>query len=115
MPSAVILTLICILAVYGAVRLWFSFRGAAKEEMANLPVCAHTVIAFRNNEDSAEGILRALVWENLLSGVQSGSEIIAVDMGSSDTTFYILKKLSHEYDSVYAMTFDEYVEFLKGS
>lgn len=115
MPSAVILTLICILAVYGAMRLVFSFRGAAKEEMANLPVCAHTVIAFRNNEDTAEGILRALVWENLLSGAASGNEIIAVDMGSADTTFYILKKLSHEYASVYAMTLEEYIDFLKGS
>ena len=113
MANTVIMTLICIFAVYGMVSFIMNMGAKVMRRGDLAPERIHTAVFFRNRAETAEGCIRSVVWERVFSGCLEGEDIMAVDMGSCDDTLLILKKLQREYDNVHAMTYDEYINFVK--
>ena len=113
MVCAVVTAILCIFAVYGAVR--FILELSLRVCRSNLPkeLGRHTVVFFHNDEDRVEGWIRALIREKTLDIGEELDDIIAVDTGSEDDTLRILKGLSAEYDFVYAMSIEDYIRFIK--
>lgn len=112
MANAVIMTIVCIFAVYGAVRFVILLSSRLLKGGEAKKITPHTVLLLHNSEEDAEAQVRFLVWESALHGSES-RDIIAVDMGSSDNTMPILRRLEREYDTVHAMRAEEYIKFIK--
>ncbi len=114
MICAIMTAVLCVFAVYGAVRfvLELSLFVCGSDLPAKLG--RHTVVFFRNDEEKAEGWIRTLIREKTLDAGAEPEDIIAVDTGSEDDTLRILKNLSAEYDFVHAMSFEDYIRFIKG-
>ena len=112
MARTFIMTVLCIFAVYGAVRLVIS--AAVRLFRCNMPekIMLHTVLFLKNSQEDAEALIRSLVWEKALYS-SLAEDIVAVDLGSTDDTMRILKKLDKEYETVHAMKIGEYTEFVK--
>lgn len=113
MINGIILTILCVFAVYGAVRLVFGVFARLSRGGAPRRFSAHTVLFLHNNQEDAEMWIRSMVWGKTLGGRADTEDIIAVDTGSGDNTFSIIKRLEREYDFVYAMKMDDYISFIK--
>ena len=109
----VITTIVCIFAIYGVIRFTLSVFAVLNPHIPDLKDSGHTVLFFKNSQDDAEIRIRSLIWDMALSGKNPISSIIAVDFGSVDDTFSILKKLEKEYDTLCVMTCDEYIKLIK--
>lgn len=113
MANTVIMTLICIFAVYGIASFVMNLGAKFMRRGKLAPEKIYTAVFFHNKAEAAEGCIRSMVLERVFSGCLEGEDIIAIDTGSCDDTMLILKKLQREYDNVYAMTYDEYINFVK--
>lgn len=87
MLLSAVLCILGILSVYGAIFLIDSFFLRPSEK---IPV----VITCYNEENSIESDLRTLLFKN------PKSEIIVIDLGSSDDTIEIVRKLSFSYPCI---------------
>lgn len=65
------------------------------------------VLLVRNVEGTVEGVIRGIQMEIALGGTVPDSELMVVDMGSSDGTMEILKRLKTEYAFMEAMEYDD--------
>ncbi len=103
---------ICFFAVFGFIQLilrikdtFFSGNGADNYAI---------VVTVKNQQDSVEGIIRAVVWNCLHNlGGKTVPQIIAVDLGSDDDTYKILQRLSDEYDFIKVTNKEEYIRIME--
>ncbi len=112
MLNTIIMTFVCIFAVYGALS-FISVMVGWLLRRKKLSSKAHTVIFLKNDEDGAESYIRSIVWERALMGNFEGESIIAVDMDSHDDTIKILKHLEDEYANFHAMSREKYIKFIE--
>ena len=102
--------IICALAIYGAFTLAkyvaAYFRDAGPEHALR----ENLVMFVKNQEPSIEGIVRSAAWRELSGIGQAADGIVVVDLGSEDETFEILMRLQNEYEFVYAMSREQYIE-----
>ena len=109
MLNAVFMTVLCIFAVYGAIKTVFCLYGYFVRLKSDGKVKRHTVLFFKNNQDEAEIYVRETVFgRNPFCG-----DIIAVDMGSDDETLQILRRLEREFDILRVMSMEEYISRIK--
>lgn len=68
----------------------------------------YTVVGVKNDEKSAEGIARALLFKSIVcdSGI-CDSRVVLVDMGSEDKTEDIIRRMEKENSTVSFMTGNE--------
>ncbi len=71
------------------------------------------VVKVINKQDSIEGILRSIVWDNLKKG-SCVPPILVVDMGSTDETPTILKRLAEEYSFIHVTDKTGYQDYFQG-
>ncbi len=104
-----LMTVFCVLAVYGAVKFIFLvcsyFINAQSKKIKR-----HTAIFLKNNEEEVESAIRAMI----LDQTELRGDIIAVLKDSTDGTEEILRRLSRENEAILVMTEEEYIEFIKG-
>lgn len=74
----------------------------------------YVVLTVKNQQDSVEGIIRSIVWQNL-KGKNGGiiPQIVVVNLDSMDETGKILEKLSDSYDFIHVMDKAGYMEWIK--
>lgn len=109
MLTAVLMTVFCIFAVYGAVRFVFFLYGYFFSINNKSSIKRHTVIFLKNNENEAETLIRTMAFErNPVWG-----ELVAVLRGSSDETIKILRRLEKEYEFLHVMDMEEYISFIE--
>lgn len=86
-----------ILAIYGLIEIVISaFKFIVF--MNNNVKDMYILIAVKNQENTIEGIIRSIVFKNIYHRNESlFNNIIIADMGSTDETLNILKKLAGEY------------------
>ncbi len=73
----------------------------------------YAVISVKNGEDCIEGVIRSMAWQLQTQAADFKNcinELIVVDLGSTDETSYIVKKLSQEYPFVHYMNKTQYLE-----
>lgn len=110
MINSIFMTVLCVFAVYGAVKLVFYLYGYFSVIKGEENIKRHTVLFFENNQDEVEVVIREIV----LNHNPFCGEIIAVDSGSTDETLMILRRLEKEYDILQVMNMENYIEFIKG-
>lgn len=93
-------------AVYGALQLLAKGLFCSRSKCGGSPALVHRVIGLQNCQDSAEGIVRSLAWEDIRE------ELILLDLGSRDETGEILRRLEAEYDFIHVMTPPEYRDYM---
>ena len=71
------------------------------------------VVKVINKQDTIEGILRSIVWDQLKKGT-TPPPILVVDMGSTDDTMAILKRLAKEYSFIHITDKNSYQDYFQG-
>ena len=104
-----LMTVFCVLAVYGAVKFIF-FLCSFFINSQSKQVKRHTAVFLKNNEEEVESAIRAMI----LDQTEFRGDIIAVLKDSTDGTEEILRYLSRENDTIRVMNEEEYIEFIKG-
>lgn len=104
-----LMTVFCVLAVYGAVKFIFLLCGYFINAQSR-KIKRHTAIFLKNNEEEVESAIRAMI----LDQTEFRGDIIAVLKNSTDGTEEILRCLSRENEAVVVMSEEEYIEFIKG-
>lgn len=103
--SAVIMIVLSFFAVYGMLQMIAKTCFKARREKSGA-FFIHRVVGVLNSQETVEGMIRSLAWEDIRE------EVIAVDMGSEDDTLKILERLEKEYDFLHVMSIEEYREYL---
>ena len=100
-------------AVVGAISIaeniisWILNRGKKKNDMC-------VVLTVKNQQDTVEGLLRSIVWQNLHSD-NGGNvpQIVVIDLGSNDDTPKILKRIAADYKFVHITDKEGYLVWIK--
>ncbi len=95
-------------AVYGILQLIAKGLFSSRSRCGECPIYVHRVIGVKNCEDAIEGMLRTLVWEDIRE------DLIVIDLGSTDETGEIIRRMEIEYDFLHIMTLEEYQEYMRG-
>ncbi|MBQ4145236.1 MAG: hypothetical protein IJD36_01290 [Clostridia bacterium] len=106
--EGIIFTIFSLFAVYGIVQLIAKMLFSIRKRDEDCPVCVHRIIGVRNCQDSIEGLIRSLVFEDIRE------EVIVTDFGSTDETGEILARLEKEYDFLHIMKVQEYLNYMGG-
>lgn len=107
----VLAAIVCALALYGTFSLAKCAAAYFKEAGPEHPPSESLVMFVKNREESVEGMVRSAVWRALSkSGGRTVNDIVVVDLGSEDETFEILMRLQSEYEFLYAMRREQYIE-----
>ena len=99
----VITVLMCLLAAVGAAYIYERIMDALCDKKRNPPNPPYLVITAKNSQSTVEFHIRSFIWK--LLSENSGKmpfDIYAVDLGSADDTYVILKKLEREYEFLHA-------------
>ncbi len=100
--EAVVVVILSFFAAYGIVQLvtkgMLSFRLRECEE----DVLTYRVLALQDCADTVEGLIRSIAWEDIRE------DLIVLDLGSTDETGEILRRLEQEFSFLYVMTPEEY-------
>ncbi len=94
-------------AIYGVVQLLAKGLFAIRRNHDPGSVFSHRLLAVRDCEESAEGMIRTLFFEDIRE------PLIVLDLGSHDRTGEILEKLREDYDFLLMMKPEEYQTYLK--
>ena len=90
-------TVIWILAIYGLIQILIDIFNGISFVNNNIRDM-YVLIAVKNQEETIEGIIRSIVFKNIYNKNESlFNNIIITDMGSTDETLNILKRLTKEY------------------
>lgn len=90
--------IIWVLAIYGFIEIVMSLLNSYVLVNNNLDDM-YIFIAVKNREESIESIVRTIVFKNIYyRNEELFSNIIIADMGSTDRTLDILRKLAREYE-----------------
>ncbi|MGE5472833.1 MAG: glycosyltransferase [Ignavibacteriales bacterium] len=93
----IIQVIIWVLALYGLIEIMIEIYKAVF--VLNNVKDMYILVAVKNQEESIEGIVRSIVFKNLYDkNEEIFNNIIIADMGSTDNTVKILKKLCNEYE-----------------
>ena len=106
--QVLIATVVCFLAVYGVIQLLenlVTVKSRRKRELQQ----THIVLRVKNQQDTIEGVIRAITWE------PGAGEIIVIDMDSDDDTPVILKRLEDEFPFLHCMSKQEYIAYIANS
>lgn len=95
------------LAAYGVVQMILKAVSASRANRGTPPICRHRVVGVKDAEDSVEGLLRSLLWEN------GEEEFVVIDFGSADETPEILLRLSEQYPNLHIAEPREYIAYLE--
>ena len=98
--------IISFFAVYGVLQLIAKGVFLSRARCGCQPAYVHRLIGVRDCEDSVEGMVRSLAWEDIRE------ELIVIDLGSTDETGEILRRLEGEYDFLHVMTPAEYRAYI---
>lgn len=108
----VLQAILWILAIYGLIEIITSIFNSITLVNTNINDM-YILIAVKNQQDSIEGIIRSIVFKNIYNKRDSlFNNIIVADMGSTDDTVNILKKLSKEYSFLKVVDCKDSHEFL---
>ena len=74
----------------------------------------YIIITVKNQQETIEGIIRSVVWKSL-NNSNGGivPNILVVDMGSTDETLNILKRLNIEYNFIEVTDSKNYAKMLE--
>ena len=106
MMDILLKTLITFFAIYGVTQFikdvfFFSFRSKTGRYTI--------VVKVMNAQDSLEAIIRMVVWKTIaITGGHYMPEILIVDMGSTDSTIEIAKRLCSDYSFIAYTTKEAY-------
>jgi hypothetical protein len=106
MMDILLKTLITFFAIYGVTQFIkdiFLFLSREKN-------CKYTIVVkVKDAQDSLEAIVRMIVWKTLaFTGGHHMPEILIVDMGSTDSTAEIAKRLCNDYSFIAYTTLETY-------
>lgn len=105
--------IVWILAIYGFIEIVISVVNSIIFVKNNIKD-AYILIIVKNQEDTIEGIIRSIIFKNIYNKNENVFDnIIVADMGSTDNTLNILKRLSEEYSFLKVISCDNSNEFLK--
>lgn len=107
---------ISFLSVYGLVSVVLYIRNLFSDIKTMNGKTVFTVIAVKNEEEKVEGMINALLLKAMAgdSGI-SDSRVIAVDLGSTDKTADIVRKMEAEKKGVSLMSLKELSENIENS
>jgi len=106
--------LLYLFACYGVVSLIASIIESINKEKKSKNPGVKLVILLKDQQDTIEGIIRAMLSEEVSKGIVSDGKLYIVDMGSQDETLKILKKLKRKYDTIEIFNMDEKELIFKG-
>lgn len=98
----------CLLAVYGALSIILDFlcaRGVRNLRAGNHEI--RLVLLVKNAEEVIEGVVRSILYGGFLRRTTSDGKLTVVDMGSTDKTADILRRLENEYGCIDAIGEEE--------
>lgn len=109
-------TFLSFLAVYGLVSTGLYIRNLFSDIRTMKGKTVFTVIAVKNEEAKVEGMINALLLKAMAgdSGI-SDSRVIAVDLGSTDKTAEIIRKMEKDNKGVSLMSLSELTENIENS
>ena len=105
MMGVAIAVILSFFAIYGILQLIAKGLFSVRARCGCRPAYVHRVIGVRDCEDSIEGMVRSLAWEDVRE------ELVVIDLGSTDDTEEILRYLEAEYDFLHVMTPAEYQRY----
>lgn len=109
----IIQIIIWILAIYGLIEITiviFNSIILVNKSIEDM----YIFLAVKNQEDSIEAIIRSIIFKNIYNKNEDlFNNIIIADMGSTDDTINILKKLTCEYEFLKIIDCKESNDFLK--
>lgn len=108
--------LLSFFSVYGLISFLLYFRGLFSDMGIMKGKTVFNVVALKNEEEKAEGIIKSLLFKAMASdsGV-SDTRVIAVDLGSSDNTAEIIKRMEKTYPGITLMNISELSENIEKS
>lgn len=101
----IIITITLILSAATVFVFFFKFSKSPLEKGFSQ---IYSVITVKNSAETIEGIIRSVAWQ-MQNGSTTNSELIVIDLGSDDETFFILKKLGEEYPFIHPMHKTDYI------
>ncbi|RCX21022.1 hypothetical protein DFR58_101227 [Anaerobacterium chartisolvens] len=87
-----------LLAIYGIISLVSGLISPIRQRLGSESSRVKMVIIMKNQEQTAEGIIRNIFTADILRRVMSNEKLTVIDMGSSDNTRRILDTLKNDYD-----------------
>lgn len=113
MPELLLYSLVGCLALYGLGHIISRLMHRYLLESNKIIKQPYTVLCVKNQADSIETTVRSLVWHTLSQNKsREVSDIIIVDLGSTDETLDILIYLSREYEFLHPMSKERYIELV---
>ncbi|MDO5557083.1 MAG: hypothetical protein Q4G05_02410 [Clostridia bacterium] len=73
----------------------------------------HIIIAVKNQENKIEGFFRNVMFNFLYKKEESIDKVLVVDLGSTDDTQKILRKLQEEYNNLLLLNWRECKEYIE--
>ena len=111
--NIIIQSTICFLTIYGAIQIVLNiYDFLCKNQFKDDNI--YIIITVKNQQDTIEGIIRAVVWRSL-NNYYGGivPTIFVIDMGSTDETLQILDKLCKDYEFIEVINKEEYEAILE--
>lgn len=102
--EAVWVILLSFFAAFGIVQMVAGIICSARRRNCD-DVLSFRVLVVQDCQDSVEGLIRAIGWEDVRD------DLIVVDLGSTDDTPKILEKLERELDFLWVMNPEEYRDY----
>ncbi len=103
--ETIVIVVLSFFAAYGIVQLLVKGMLSMKLRENAEDVLTYRVITLKNCEDTAEGLIRSLAWEDIRE------DVIVIDLDSTDETPEILRRLELEFDFLQVMTSADYRKY----
>ena len=107
--EALLYFFVCVGIIRLSADIWNFFVHKAKS-----PDDMYVVLTVKNQQDTVEGMIRSIVWQNLQcknGGVVP--QVVVVNLDSADDTPIILERLSQTYDFIHVMDKAGYMDWIK--
>ena len=107
----ILISIIWILAIYGLLEIIkniiiiFTYSKISNKGL-------YVIIATKNQENSIESFLRSFLFRIIYGKEEYISNLIVTDLNSVDNTYDIEQKLSHDYEQIKLMDWEECRLFL---
>ena len=110
MTTILFYSIICFFSIYSLGIIISKLLGLSLCENTTHIESLHTVLYVKNQADSIESTVRTLALQSML--LHNSPNIVIVDLGSTDETFEILLRLTHEYEFLCPMNRNSYIELI---
>ncbi len=107
-------SVVCFFAFYGIIQMGINIYEWLHNSTYKRNDNVHIIITVKNQQNSIEGIIRSVLWKSL-NNSHGGivPNILVVDMGSTDETPDILKRLHIEYNFIEVTDSKSYAKILE--